>query len=280
MMADARTAVDQPAWGAFVPRGFGRVLLAFKSLGLSRGAVKKRLAQWWSRLGLPVPVDIRYGGLKFRIHPYDNAVENKLLFGSAQRDARELARVRDALAKGGAFLDIGANIGYYALSAARDGADVVLAFEPNPIVCERLRFNVDANGFTETIRVLPVALGDRTASMTLTMTGRDMGGGRIAAGGTRGDRSVEVQVRPLFEVLAEAGVTRIAAMKIDVEGMEDAVLFPFFEAGLRESWPRLIVIEHTSQDSWRRNILNWLKESGYREIERNRSNAMLERIDA
>lgn len=278
-MVGVRTTAGQPVWGTFAPRGLGRVLLVFRSLGLSHGVVKKHLARLWSSLGVPVPVDIRYDGLKFRIHPHDNAVENKLLFGSSHRDARELALLRAVLAEGGAFLDIGANIGYYALSAARDGAEAVLAFEPNPIVFERLCFNVGANGFAETIRILPVALGDKAASMILTVAGRDMGGGRIAARALPGERTVEVQVRSLIEVLAEAGVARVAAMKIDVEGMEDAVLFPFFETAARALWPRLIVIEHTSQDSWRRNILSWLLESGYREIERNRSNAMLERVD-
>lgn len=82
-------------------------------------------------------------------------------------------------------------------------------------------------------------------------------------------------MRPLADVLAEGGIAHVDAMKIDVEGMEDAVLFPFYEKSPRGLWPRLVIIEHTSQKQWKRDILAWMLESGYREIERNRSNAML-----
>ena len=268
--------IDKPApWGALAPRGAAKLLLGARNLGLARGAAKKIIAWLWSALRLSTPVDIRYAGLKFRIHPWDNVVENKMLFGSKPRDWHEIQRVREFAGNGGVFLDIGANIGYYSLMAAHHGAARVLAFEPNPAVFSRLQFNVDANGFGERITALPVALGDQQATTTMVVSDRDLGGSHIGPRAGAAGASIVVQMRPLSEVLAAEGITRVDAMKIDVEGMEDAVLFPFFETSARSLWPRLVIIEHTSQRSWKRNILDWMLSSGYCEIWRNRSNAIL-----
>lgn len=268
-------SVKSAAWGEYAPRGMGRLLVGARALGLVRGAGKKMIARLWQQLRLPVPVDIRYAGLKFRLHPWDNVVENKMLFGSKQRDGAEIERMRSYLGNGGVFLDIGANIGYYSLMAAQQGASTILAFEPNPIVLSRLQFNVAANQLADRITALPIALGDRTASMHMHVSDRDMGGSHIGDHGDASGSVIEVEVRPLVDVLSEQGITRVDAMKIDVEGMEDAVLFPFFERSDRSLWPRLVIIEHTSEAQWKRNILAWMLESGYQEIERNRSNALL-----
>jgi len=264
------------AWGAFAPAGAGRVLLLLKQLGLARGSAKKYLGRLWSRMGLGTPVDIRYFGLKFRVHPFDNTVENKMLFGSKLRDEQELKILRGSVADGGVFLDIGANIGYYALMAASFGASRVLAFEPNPKVYSRLCFNIAANGLENRVKPLQIALGAETATKTMIVTDRDMGGSRIANDSDDSGSAISVQMAPLKNVLQDEQIDRVDALKIDVEGMEDAVLFPFFEASDKRVWPRIVIIEHTSQRQWKRDILSWLIDSGYREIERNRSNAMLQ----
>lgn len=263
------------AWGAFAPAGAGRVLLLLKQLGLARGSAKKHLGKLWSRMGLRTPVDIRYSGLKFRVHPFDNTVEYKMLFGSKLRDEQELRILRESVAGGGVFLDIGANIGYYALMAASFGASRVLAFEPNPKVYSRLGFNIGANGLESRVRALPIALGAETGTTTMIVSDRDMGGSHIAHDGGEQGTAITVQMAPLRSVLVEERIDRVDALKIDVEGMEDAVLFPFFETSDKRMWPRIVIIEHTSRRQWKRDILSWLLDAGYREIERNRSNAML-----
>lgn len=265
-------------WGERAPHGLGSVLVLAKKLGLARGPVKKLIARLWSGLQLPAPVDIRYAGLKFRLHPWDNVVENKMLFGSKLRDRLEIGKLREFAGDGGVFLDIGANIGYYSLMAVHQGAARALAFEPNPAVLGRLQFNIEANHLAGRIKALPIALGDRAATMIMLVSERDLGGSHIGDHGNGPGTPIEVQMRPLSDVLAEEGIARVDAMKIDVEGMEDAVLFPFFETGARSLWPQLVIIEHTSQKQWKRDILAWMLESGYREIGRNRSNAIL-RLD-
>ena len=65
-----------------------------------------------------------YGSTKHQLMLY------WLLKGSYERYTRKLF-VR-ALEPGSRVLDVGAHIGLYALTAARAGAESVLAFEPNP----------------------------------------------------------------------------------------------------------------------------------------------------
>jgi FkbM family methyltransferase len=66
------------------------------------------------------------------------------------------------------FLDIGANIGGYALSvAAHAGPGArILAIEPQPEVYERLVYNIRQNPFA-TVKALDCAVADRDGEITL-----------------------------------------------------------------------------------------------------------------
>lgn len=270
-----QTANKLGLWGAFSPSGIGKLLLQARKLGFARGPIKKLLGKAWLILGLKSPVDINYAGVKFRIFPWDNTVEFKMLFGSKQRDLPELKKLQEFVEKGGIFLDIGANIGYYSLMAAKFGASHILAFEPNPKVFSRLRFNIEANDLQHCVKALPIALGEHVETTTMYVSERDMGGSHIGDHGDSSGTPISVQMKPLLSVLQDEQINRVDALKIDVEGMEDLVLFPFFETSPKVLWPRLVIMEFTSQQFWTRDILSWLLSSGYREIERNRSNVML-----
>lgn len=263
-------------WGTYMPGGLDRLLLLIRKAGLAHGPVKNLMTRAWLARHPHLPVDIEYQGVKYRLYPSDNVTDQKILFGSRKRDYVELEALRGAIGEGGTFIDIGANIGYYALSAACLGAARILAVEPNPNALERLAFNISANDCDDRITALPVALGETAGQATLFIPEQgDMGGGRISDRLIEG-RQVTVTVQPLAAVLDEQAVDRIDALKIDVEGMEDAVLFPFFAHAARALWPGLIIIEHTSRNDWERDILAWLLEHGYRERTRTRSNMMLQ----
>lgn len=262
-------------WGEQAPSGVGKFLLFVKEIGLARGSMKRYMSRLWAGLGLQTPVDIRYAGLKFRVHPWDNVVENKMLFGSKPRDWPEIVQLRSFTRNGGVFLDIGANIGYYSLMAIQHGAARALAFEPNPRVYSRLQFNISANGLENQVSALQIALGDQVGTVTMIVSEGDLGGSHIGISDNVSDKAVDVQMKPLIDILLQEDINQVDALKIDVEGMEDSVLFPFFETSDRSLWPRLVIIEHTSQQAWKRDILSWMKDAGYHEIERNRSNAML-----
>src|SRR5690606_36421538 len=63
------------------------------------------------------------------------------------------------------LFDIGANMGLYALAAAKAGA-TVYAFEPSIVMQEMLRTNIAINHFEEAIQVIPDAVSDTAAQAT------------------------------------------------------------------------------------------------------------------
>lgn len=263
-------------WGTYAPAGVGKLLLLGSRLGLGRGPVKKVINRRWLKRYPRVPVDIAYHGVKFRLHPWDNTIESKMLFSSKQRERQELNTMKKFVAAGGVFIDIGANIGYYSLMAANFGASRILSIDPNPVTYSRLMFNISANGFDDRISALPVALGNRSDKATLLIAAEgDMGGSRIGDL-EASERSAEVVMRPLFSVLNDEKIDHIDALKIDVEGMEDLILSPFYKDAPTSMWPKLVIMEHTSQQQWKNNIMSWMLEANYKLIGKTRSNAMLQ----
>ena len=75
-------------------------------------------------------------------------------------------------------------------------------------------------------------------------------------------------------ILADQGADVI---KIDIEGMENRALFPFFERIAKAQYPKLIVMEDGINEQWERDILSWLLANGYHAAARTRGNIMLER---
>lgn len=71
-----------------------------------------------------------------------------------------LAALLDRCQDGDVAVDVGANTGVYALSVAAEYPDArVIAIEPNPDTVEKLRANVEVNGFGGRIEPLPIGLG-------------------------------------------------------------------------------------------------------------------------
>lgn len=263
-------------WGTYIPRGADRLLFMIKAAGLAHGPVKNLISGVWLARHPQQPVDIRYQQMKYRLYPQDNVTDHKLLFGSRQREREELEALQQYVSGGGIFVDIGANIGHYTLMAAAFGAARIVAIEPNPEALDRLGFNTAANELGDRVDIVQTALGETDGEATLYVpVDGDMGSGKVSNSEISG-RQVTVSIRPLTAVLQERGIDHVDALKIDVEGMEDRVLFPFFESAPASLWPGLIIIEHTSAPEWDRDILAWLLSHGYRESNRTRSNMMLE----
>ena len=96
----------------------------------------------------------------------------------------------------------------------------------------------------------------------------------IHVAGTNGKGST---VALTSRILAEAGVSHVDALKIDVEGFEDRVLTGFFADAPQALWPRAIVIEHLSKDEWLNDCIADMRARGYVEKGRTRSNTLLAR---
>ncbi len=128
------------------------------------------------------------------------------------------------------FLDIGANIGVYALAVAlRTGCRDITCFEPDPMNRNQFAANIFLNGLDDRITVRTEAVSDREGSATFYLQ-RDkehLSSGQsslesfedgimpFAQGATH---SVDVQVARLDTLLSVTG--RSIAIKLDVEGHE------------------------------------------------------------
>ena len=267
----------EPEWGAYAPSGKSWFLRLLIALGLSRGALRRKfvLPVWCRRFG-PL-ADVTRGGIRYRLDLRDNLYDRKLLAAPYEIDRAEL-RALENHCRGKTFVDIGANIGYYALALANSGAARVIAIEPHPSMLGRLRYNVSINGLEKKITVLPIGIGSEGVA-ELYFNDRSLDCASLlkdpAAPTTR---SVPVSVRPLLDVLAELQIPRIGALKIDIEGMEDRALAPFFRNAPETLWPDCIVIEHFNRAAWKTDIIAALLQSGYRAAHTTRLNTVLRRV--
>ena len=261
-------------FGTFTPTGLGYFLLKLAKLGVGRGRVKKIFAQIWNQAYGDHPVDLHYHGLNFRLRPRQNTIESKMMFSAKQREIEELKMIGHHLASGGVFVDIGANIGYYAINAAVLGADQVIAIEPNPMILARLYDNIALNSLSSKITVHEVAVGATDGVADLIISDNDFGSSSIV-NKTVGTNHINVPVITLAEILKTEGAKMADVIKIDIEGMEDRALFPYFEAIKAKHYPKLIVMVDGVNAEWERDILSWLLNHGYHKAGRTRGNIML-----
>jgi FkbM family methyltransferase len=207
-----------------------------------------------------------------RLYPHGNICEKTALFTPQMFDSAERAelvrQIETTRAEGRrfSFLDIGANVGLYSLfvASAPGGEADIIAIEPEPTSCARLRFHAAANPWVS-IRIQPVALGDSHGAVALEIN-RDNRGGTRTRPATSADRVV-VPCMSLLEFLSGERTERVDAMKIDIEGNEAAVLSPFFRDAPQSLWPRMIIIEADGKS----RALAELKLHGYRIVARTRA---------
>jgi FkbM family methyltransferase len=223
--------------------------------------------------GLSGPLDVQTWGLNMRLDPRRNVAEKRVLFSPSRFDSAERAALAAHLQPGDVFVDVGANVGTYSLWAGRCVGPTgrVLALEPQPAVLARLLAHAALNPSLP-ITIVPVAAGAKEETLRLSLNAANEGEASLALPGAEG---VDVPVRPLLDVVRNAGLSRIDALKIDVEGFEESVLLPFFDTAPRALWPALMVLERGEED-WKGDLMGALLVLGYRKRLSTRMNHVLD----
>ncbi|MFZ5686128.1 MAG: FkbM family methyltransferase [Pseudomonadota bacterium] len=123
------------------------------------------------------------------------------------------------ISRGGGFLDVGANIGAFALPVSR-AAQTVVAIEPHPGLVDILQRNVEANGRTNisVVRGAAGAAPGRIDFPTPALTER-MNFGSISIERTNAPTTKVAMVR-----LDDVAPPNLLMVKIDVEGFELEVM--------------------------------------------------------
>jgi FkbM family methyltransferase len=179
-------------------------------------------------------------GAEIELSTTDTSMALGLRAGTYERAMRQVfAR---ALRPGVEVLDVGANVGLYAVVAGmRVGpGGAVVAVEPLPEARELLVRNLK-NNQTQNVTVLPVAAGDHPGTLELRRFGGEVGTTSAVHGG---DVAVDVEQARLDDLLPHA---RFDVVKIDVEGYEYQALMGMKQI-LARSQP-LLFLEFNNNES-------------------------------
>ena len=142
----------------------------------------------------------------------------------------------------GIFVDVGANLGWYAVHAAKhEAVETVVAFEPDQFNASLLGRNLSLNGIDNVI-VSTSAVGARRGLVRSTNT-RDPTAAAIPSWPTTGTGRKWSRYRPRYGTRDSRSADRpILIMKIDVEGYEPEVV-----AGAKRALARagVVIVEHS-----------------------------------
>jgi FkbM family methyltransferase len=212
------------------------------SVGVSRVVRKIPLAysayaSLYQRWAPRHDVFVESHGQKLFVSPEDMGMARAFLLARGRWEELETRIFSSFLKEGMTFVDVGANIGYYTLLAARlvGSKGQVFAFEPCPDNFRLLERNVKSNGHTN-VTLVPKAVSDRSGWATLQLD-RSSSGGHTLSNFRAGARSIAVETVSLDDYFT--GKTwSIDLVKTDAEGADPAVF-----QGMRqivERNPRLV----------------------------------------
>lgn len=224
-----------------------------------------QLAVDWSPLlkTLPRPrtITLREG---FKLLVDGRSQTGRIAYVTGGYEPRATAIIKALVSAGDTVIDVGANIGYFSLLAARvtGSSGRVLAFEPNPPVREELLANLRLNGFAH-VSVHSEALSASTDDVSFYL-GPSQDTGLASLRAMPDSRELKVhQVR--FDDLWKEP-RPVTFVKIDVEGAELRVLEGMKDT-LRRDRPA-IILEVTDEylkvmgDS-AESLYNFLRTIGY-----------------
>ena len=188
--------------------------------------------RWLERGRLTVPQG-HGAGLRFdmRYLPISHAHLGSIAFGNLESSVQEA--MRRHLGEGGVFYDVGANLGFFSLLAARfAGHDPgwVYAFEAAPQNASAIRRNAQLNG-VENITVIDKAVSSKAGRGQLQVVD-DQSWSKLAEYGRHPNTEevIEVELVALDDLVLGGEIRPPTVVKIDVEGAELAVI-----EGMRET---------------------------------------------
>ncbi|WP_424099159.1 FkbM family methyltransferase [Moorena producens] len=147
------------------------------------------------------------------------------------------------LSPDGVFLDVGANIGVFSITAARllQNSGKVIAIEASPQIFSYLKKNINYNQLSN-IQAVQIAITDLDNAVVdfYEPPSDHFGMGSIARQFHRDP--IHIKTKTVDTLLAEKSINSVSVMKVDVEGYEAAV-FRGSQSLLHSSHPPIILFE-------------------------------------
>ena len=171
------------------------------------------------------PARARGSRLVFYVHRRDGIGRHIAKYGEHEPVLTQFIADRLAAGKPGLFIDVGANLGWHTLHAARHAMiECVVAFEPDPFNVRLLERNLKANRIGNVI-VCTAAVGAAAGTARLYRY-KPSNLGRHSLLCDHGLGFSAVAIRDLDRALDDLhlGERPIRVLKIDVEGYEPAVI--------------------------------------------------------
>lgn len=269
----AIVAESEPPFGAFAPRGLQAAVLGLARVPpFYRGTLRRPMANLVRRLGSGGMVDVTSRGVSFRLRRGTNLIEDGILVHPAYNGV-EIDFLLEGTPEGGVFVDLGANIGLYTLPLARKAgpAGRVLSVDANPDIVAALAYNIKASRL-DNVTIACVAVGEAEGRAHLEIRKDD-----LAIVEVEEDPDGDILIRPLADIVREAGLVRVDTLKADIEGFEDKALLPYLERVDDALRPARIVIEHLGRRLWKTDCFPVFERLGYRLVGRTRGNSLFER---
>jgi FkbM family methyltransferase len=161
-------------------------------------------------------------GVRFLVPCLGEPVAFELLINGAY-ESETLSLLLMVASGNGVFVDVGANIGAFTVPLAKQlNSGTVVAIEASPAVYPYLARNIELNDL-HNIRLHHCAALDRDLdTVAFYEAPKDhFGMGALAA--QFSGKAVSVTARTLDSILAQDGIDRVDALKVDVEGFEGQV---------------------------------------------------------
>jgi FkbM family methyltransferase len=191
----------------FPKRGLKYFLKAMRILGIADKVYLKKLPE----------------NIIMNLKPEEHIQQQIFWYGHYEKPVGTV--LKQLLQPDNVFLDIGANIGYFSLLAARSIPDgKVVSFEPVSYLFEALEKNVSLN---KGVNILPIkiAVGEKEEEGLIYLSSADNSGmSSFQQPENYSGQNEMVKIVTLDNWFSKSGLNKINVLKIDVEGNELAVL--------------------------------------------------------
>ena len=207
----------------FPRRGLKYFLKAAKWLGIENKTYSKRLAN----------------NFYMRVNPSEHIQQQLFWYGHYEKELGLL--IRKILKPGDVFLDIGANIGYFSLLAAKhEPTAKIFSFEPVGSSFQKLEENIALNA-AKNIKALNAGIGERNEEREIYISDEDNTGmSSFQRPENYSGKSERVKVITVDKWFSSSGLVKVDLIKLDVEGSELAAVKGMDET-LKNFKPLLIV---------------------------------------